>query len=178
MKIQLIDKSGFNYLVFEFNLKLSVFVISFKRWLHVKRAELRQGYIKWRYDRFTETGKGHYVWKDGCWVSGKVINRSIWHTFFDYGMSRWVDSSKVIRDHEKEGHIYTTYQEAERETAKKKFQIKMEHKAKTRRRVEQALEEVSRGRRSYAREIEAQIPGDMKLRQEREQAARLAGLIK
>lgn len=173
MQIRFVEKNaGRNFFILEIGIHFPSLVAPLKRWAHIQRVELQQRYNRWKYGTYSSSGRGTYVWRDGVWVPGKAHDTSIWHTFFDCGLSRFVDSSRTIRDHEKQGHIYTTFDEAERECAKKQFQKKMEFREKLRKDVSKAWQEVTRNGRSFHREHMARMPQDMRLRAERMMAAR------
>ena len=176
MEIRKVDRTGRNYLIVEFQIHFPSLVVPFKQWIHRFKANLRYKFTKWYYGHYGYNGKGHYVWKGGVWVPGNVKNTAIWHTYFDLGLGREVSGSSEIKANEKNGYIYTSHEEAERECNKRKAQLKKESKARVRKGVEKALEDVSRGRRSYAREIEQQARHDMRDQRERMQAAKTYGV--
>jgi len=120
-----------------------------------------------------KNGRGHYVWRHGCWVSGKEVETSFFHSYFNFGLGRVVSSNEEIRKHEATGKYLTTFNEAERICAQRKFEVKMEQKAKRRKGLEKAVLEMARGKRSLYREHIAQIPRDQKLMADREVAAKL-----
>ena len=170
---RIVDYSGRNYLIFEWNFDFLSLFIPIQRWFHVKQNNVKTWFTKLRYGTYSKVGRGTWVWRDGCWVPGKADDRSIFHTFFDYGMSKFVSSTAEIKAKEKEGFIYTTHNEAERESAKRKFELKQEKRAKIRKSVEDALVGVARGRKSYYRDHLKQMPEDMRLRAERMRAAKV-----
>lgn len=172
MNVRMVDKTGRNFFICEIGFHVPSLVEPFKKWFHVKRFDIQRRFNRWKYGRLTQSGRGTFVWRNGAWVPGHAVDTSIWHSFFDYGLGRVVDGSRTIKDHEKEGFIYTTHAEAERECAKRQFQKKMEYRQKLKKSIEQSLQEVASGKRSYAREHLDQMPKDMRLRHERALAAR------
>jgi ABC-type transport system substrate-binding protein len=172
MDIKYIDTTGTNYFIFEFNFNPKAYIKRFK--LNIKRflVSVKQSINRKIYNSESYRGKGTYVWRHGCWIPGNALDKSVFHSYFDRSMSKYVTSTQDIKEHEKEGKYLTTENEAIRLSAKYKARAKQEQREKTKKEIRQALEDIGRGRRSYAKEIESQIPNDMRLRAERERYAR------
>ena len=107
------------------------------------------------------------MWRNDNYVK----SRDRWHSYFDRGIGCLVDDPSILRRHEAEGHIWTTFNESERYCAKRRAEVKKEQKAKIRKSIMESLREVKQGR-SFYKEHLAQIPHDMKLKTERENKAR------
>ena len=152
--MKLIDKSGYNYLIIEFHFRPSVYIDQFRRWLHVRRVELRMWYNRVKWGRYTgENGRGVYVWRESCWVPMRAINNSLWHTFFDPCSNTYITGMKDIQRIEKEkGLIYADKTEIPREAAKWRARNEKRQHDYIEKKFEKMYHECEQGK-SYMKEL-------------------------
>lgn len=103
-------------------------------------------------------------------IKANSQGRYRWHTYFEPALGMRVDDPSILRQHEKEGNIWTTHQESERECAKTRARNKLEAKEKRKAGLREALGEISRNNKSYYNVIKKQAVEDMKIQRERAEA--------
>lgn len=96
----------------------------------------------------------------------KSYRPQVFHSYFDYGLGKVVESMSDIKDKEKEGYVKMSFDEAERYSKKYKDEAKKKFKDRLKQSIRESLGEIKQGR-SFYREIASQAPKDDKVRRAR-----------
>ena len=79
----------------------------------------------------------------------KAYRKQVWHSYFDYGLGKMVTSSEEIRKKEKQGYVYMTDAELDRESARRQRMNKEERRARTQKAMEEGFAKIRSGNSNY-----------------------------
>ena len=164
--------------------QIKTLVFDFLYWVH-NISDGKGAYAKWVYpfcasfktvkravDWF---GKTYNEWYDFdgllAWRDGKTVSWGAqrWHSYFDFGLGVRVDDPAILRAKERSGYIFTSFNEAERETSKRQKQMKDDLRNKIKGSIRESLVELKKGK-SYVKEIQKQAVEGDRLREARMKA--------
>ena len=69
----------------------------------------------------------------------RAYRKQVFHSYFDFGLGKMVTSNEEIKKKEKQGYVYTTFNEMESQSSKIRARIKKEQAEKTRKHFQEVI---------------------------------------
>ena len=83
----------------------------------------------------------------------KAYRKQVFHSYFDFGLGKMVTSNEDIRKKEKQGYIYTTFNEMEAQSDRIRARIKREEKERTRKYFQEGIAKIKSGNSNYHQQL-------------------------
>ena len=87
----------------------------------------------------------------------KAYRKQVWHSYFDVGLGKVVTSSEEIRAKEKQGYVYMSDREWERETSRRAERNRRERKEKTRKAMEEGFAKIRSGNSNFYEQYQRRV---------------------
>lgn len=83
----------------------------------------------------------------------KAYRKQVFHSYFDFGLGKMVTSNEDIRKKEKQGYVYTTFNEMEAQSDRIRARIKREEKERTRKYFQEGIAKIKSGNSNYHQQL-------------------------
>ena len=83
----------------------------------------------------------------------KAYRKQVFHSYFDFGLGKMVTSNEDIRKKEKQGYVYTTFNEMEAQSDRIRARIKREEKERTRKYFREGIAKIKSGNSNYHQQL-------------------------
>ena len=83
----------------------------------------------------------------------KAYRKQVFHSYFDFGLGKMVTSNEDIRKNEKQGYVYTTFNEMEAQSDRIRARIKREEKERTRKYFQEGIAKIKSGNSNYHQQL-------------------------
>lgn len=87
----------------------------------------------------------------------KAYRKQVWHSYFDVGLGKVVTSSEEIRAKEKQGYVYMSDREWERETSRRAERNRRERKEKTRKAMAEGFAKIRSGNSNFYEQYQKRV---------------------
>lgn len=87
----------------------------------------------------------------------KAYRKQVWHSYFDYGLGKVVTSAEEIRAKEKQGYVYMSDREWERETSRRAERNRRERKEKTRKAMAEGFAKIRSGNSNFYEQYQRRV---------------------
>lgn len=87
----------------------------------------------------------------------KAYQKQVWHSYFDVGLGKVVTSAEEIRAKEKQGYVYMSDREWERETSRQAERNRRERKEKTRKAMAEGFAKIRSGNSNYYEQYQRRV---------------------
>ena len=87
----------------------------------------------------------------------KAYRKQVWHSYFDVGLGKVVTSSEEIRAKEKQGYVYMSDREWERETSRRAERNRRERKEKTRKAMAEGFAKIRSGNSNFYEQYQRRV---------------------
>ncbi len=84
----------------------------------------------------------------------RAYRKQVFHSFFDYGLGRVVSSNDEIKAKEKEGYVYISDAEADRETARRRRINKQERRQRIEKHFSEGFARIKAGNSHYYQDLQ------------------------
>ena len=86
-----------------------------------------------------------------------AYRKQVWHSYFDVGLGKIVTSSEEIRNKEKQGYVYMSDKDWERETSRRAERNRRERKEKTRKAMEEGFAKIRSGNSNFYEQYQRRV---------------------
>ena len=83
----------------------------------------------------------------------RAYRKQVFHSYFDFGLGKMVTSNEEIKKKEKQGYVYTTFNEMENQSSKIRARIKKEQAEKTRKHFQEVIGRIKSGNSHYQADL-------------------------
>lgn len=83
----------------------------------------------------------------------RAYRKQVFHSYFDFGLGKMVTSNEEIKKKEKQGYVYTTFNEMESQSSKIRARIKKEQAEKTRKHFQEVIGRIKSGNSHYYHDL-------------------------
>lgn len=83
----------------------------------------------------------------------RAYRKQVFHSYFDFGLGKMVTSNEEIKKKEKQGYVYTTFNEMESQSSKIRARIKKEQAEKTRKHFQEVIGRIKSGNSHYQADL-------------------------
>jgi hypothetical protein len=83
----------------------------------------------------------------------RAYRKQVFHSYFDFGLGKMVTSNEEIKKKEKQGYVYTTFNEMESQSSKIRARIKKEQAEKTRKHFQEVVGRIKSGNSHYQADL-------------------------
>ena len=83
----------------------------------------------------------------------RAYRKQVFHSYFDFGLGKMVTSNEEIKKKEKQGYVYTTFNEMESQSSKIRARIKKEQTEKTRKHFQEVIGRIKSGNSHYQADL-------------------------
>ena len=83
----------------------------------------------------------------------RAYRKQVFHSYFDFGLGKMVTSNEEIKKKEKQGYVYTTFNEMESQSSKIRARIKKEQAEKTRKHFQEVIGRIKSGNLHYQADL-------------------------
>ena len=83
----------------------------------------------------------------------RAYRKQVFHSYFDFGLGKMVTSNEEIKKKEKQGYVYTTFNEMESQSSKIRARIKKEQTEKTRKHFQEVIGRIKSGNSHYYHDL-------------------------
>lgn len=90
----------------------------------------------------------------------RAYRKQVFHSFFDYGLGRVVSSNDEIKAKEKEGYVYISDAEADRETARRRRINKQERRQRIEKHFSEGFARIKAGNSNYYEQLKNRTRGN------------------
>ena len=83
----------------------------------------------------------------------KAYRKQVFHSYFDFGLGRMVTSNEEIRKKEKQGYVYTTFEQMERESDKIQARNKKKERDYAKKYFQEGIARIRSGNSNYHKQL-------------------------
>lgn len=83
----------------------------------------------------------------------RAYRKQVFHSYFDFGLGKMVTSNEEIKKKEKQGYVYTTFNEMENQSSKIRARIKKEQAENTRKHFQEVIGRIKSGNSHYQADL-------------------------
>ncbi len=83
----------------------------------------------------------------------RAYRKQVFHSYFDFGLGKMVTSNEEIKKKEKQGYVYTTFNEMESQSSKIRARIKKEQAEKTKKHFQEVIGRIKSGNSHYQADL-------------------------